>query len=172
MSLPPTLDYSQSQPRARLGRGLLAWVIFILVAIFLFFWLKQATPGVPAVAISDFYMQLKAGNVAAIDVDTDEIDGNLRRPVMINGATVVRFRTYLPQGTGSGWRFTQSLLDASPGTLIRAEPSNNFLTNFILPFIPWLLILAFIWFFVFRQLRRGNAGRQPMPVVIVNPEAR
>jgi len=39
--------------------------------------------------------------------------------------------------------------------------------NILLPLVPWLLILAFIWFFVFRQLRNsagaggmlGNFGR-------------
>ena len=38
--------------------------------------------------------------------------------------------------------------------------------------VTWLLILAFIWFFVFRQLRKNAAARTPMPVIIVNPEAR
>ena len=33
------------------------------------------------------------------------------------------------------------------------------------------LILAFIWFFVFRQLRRNSVQpKQPIPVIIVNPE--
>jgi cell division protease FtsH len=52
-------------------------------------------------------------------------------------------------------------------TEIKVENSGSILTNLIVPFIPWLLIFGFIWFFVFRQLRNsagaggmlGNFGR-------------
>jgi hypothetical protein len=38
-----------------------------------------------------------------------------------------------------------------------APPPSGVWNDFVLPFIPWLLILAFVWFFVFRQLRgRGR----------------
>src|SRR5436853_7182689 len=50
---------------------------------------------------------------------------------------------------------------------LRAEDNANLVVNILVPLIPWLLILAFIWFFVFRQLRNsagaggmlGNFGR-------------
>ncbi|HWB52929.1 MAG TPA: ATP-dependent zinc metalloprotease FtsH, partial [Tepidisphaeraceae bacterium] len=50
---------------------------------------------------------------------------------------------------------------------IKVEDSQNQIVNILLPFVPWILIFAFIWFFVFRQLRNsagaggmlGNFGR-------------
>jgi len=30
------------------------------------------------------------------------------------------------------------------------------MSNVVLPFVPWLLIFLFIWFFVFRQLRKNS----------------
>jgi preprotein translocase subunit YajC len=32
----------------------------------------------------------------------------------------------------------------------------NLVSDFLLPFVPWLLIFLFVWFFVFRQLRGGR----------------
>jgi hypothetical protein len=33
---------------------------------------------------------------------------------------------------------------------------NDVMSNVVLPFVPWLLIFLFIWFFVFRQLRKSG----------------
>jgi preprotein translocase subunit YajC len=53
------------------------------------------------------------------------------------------------------------------------ETSANLLVNVLLPLVPWFLIFAFIWFFVFRQLRRAQPGEpKPAPVYIVTPENR
>ncbi|HEY2589502.1 MAG TPA: ATP-dependent metallopeptidase FtsH/Yme1/Tma family protein [Tepidisphaeraceae bacterium] len=174
MTTPEPLNYltpGAVPPPKRLRRGFLGWLIFLGVAALLFVWLKQANPGSPAIPLSDFYQQFNVGNVAVVYVADDAVAGHLAKPVTIGGQIVYQFRAYLPPGTGSNWAFTQFLLEkSSPGTVIAAEPVNNVLNNVILPFIPWLLIFFFIWFFVFRQLRKNNASRQPMPVVVVNPE--
>ena len=48
--------------------------------------------------------------------------------------------------------------------------SNNLLLNILVPLIPWLLIFFFIWFFVFRVLRRAQTTpAEPMRVIVVNP---
>lgn len=176
MSGPMPLGYATPappKPSSRFGRGLLGWLIFVGVAALLFALLKQSNSQDTSLALSDFYSQVKAGNVARVSIDADSVEGQLRSRTMLGGLSVLNFRTSLPTGTGATWGFTQWLLDASPPTtVVRAEPTNNLLTNFVLPFIPWLLILAFIWFFVFRQLRKSGAQRSPMPVVIVSPEGR
>ena len=44
-----------------------------------------------------------------------------------------------------------------------AENNQNLLSTILIPLIPWLLIFAFIWFFVFRQLRNSaGAGTAAM----------
>ena len=41
--------------------------------------------------------------------------------------------------------------------IVPPTPAQNWVYNILLPVIPWLLIFGFIWFFVFRQLRRSGA---------------
>ena len=53
------------------------------------------------------------------------------------------------------------LLNSRPSTGGRPGPvprpvANSYVRNILLPVIPWLLIFGFIWFFVFRQIRRSG----------------
>ena len=152
----------------RFGRGLLGWLLFVAVAALLFVWLKQQSPGSTTIPLNVFWQQVEHTNIEKMVIDGDEVQGKFAREALVNGQRVLNFKTNLPGGTAQSWQFTKDLLDkTSMTTDIRAEPTNNILVNFILPFIPWLLILGFIWFFVFRQLRNsagaggmlGNFGR-------------
>ena len=44
-----------------------------------------------------------------------------------------------------------------------AAPASDWIHNILLPVSPWLLIFGFIWFFVFRQLRKGGVFTAPRP---------
>lgn len=180
MSALPPFDYVSLQPAIppnRTGWWVTGWIIFVLavLAVLVIGFAIALTPRDPAgagsmdMALSDFYQQLKAGNVASLEIDLDEIDGTFRRSVMLNGTAVLRFRTYLPQGMSQNWVFTQMVLDAPSPPTVRATPSNGLATNVLLPLIPWLLILGFVWFFVVRPLRKNSSRRTPMPVIIMNP---
>ncbi len=79
------------------------------------------------------------------------------------------FNTSIPQGASQSWGFSQWLLEKAKAHNfeVKIENSPSLLINLVYPLIPWLLIFAFIWFFVFRQLRNssgaggmlGNFGR-------------
>ena len=177
MSNPPPvppypLPYAspRNAPRRRFGRGLFGWLLFVGLAALLFVWLKQQSPVFATIPFSDFYDQFTGGNVSRIVIDEAEITGSLSTPRIVSGRVVTKFRAYLPSGASGSWQFIQWAMENRHGAVVVAEPSNNILTNFVLPLIPWVLILAFIWFVVFRQLRA--ARKQPTPVVIVNPEER
>jgi ATP-dependent Zn protease len=152
----------------QLSRGLLGWLIFVGVAAVLFAFLRQAHSNDTPITLSDFYAELKAGNVAKVGIDDDSINGSFRTAVNTGGRPVLSFRANLPPGASGV--ITRMVLEASPPVVVQSAPTNAVLTNVILPFIPWLLILLFIWFFVFRNLRRNAAQGVPTPVVIVNPE--
>ena len=154
------------------GRGLIGWLLFVAVAALLFTWLRQQRPVFQTIALSNFNQQLEQGNVSDITIDGDELTGRLILPRFIDGRMIQSYRTYVPTGSAGSWGFTEWLLAHSNRAVVRAEPNNSLLTNFIWPFIPWLLILLFIWFFVFRQIRAQSAPKQPMPVIVVNPEQR
>jgi cell division protease FtsH len=153
----------------KFGRGLVGWLLFVAVAALLFVWLKQASPGATTISLSDFYHQVTSTNIEKMMIDEANgyIEGKLKTDSVINNQKVSNFRVNMPSQMAS-WDFVKDMLSTtSTTTSISAEPTNNILMNFILPFIPWLLILAFIWFFVFRQLRNsagaggmlGNFGR-------------
>ena len=173
MSGPTPLDYAGPHwqpPPVRRSRGLIGWLIFVGLAIVLFAFLRQSRPQSNTIPLSDFYAQMTSGNVARVAIDEDAIEGRFRTSANLGGTPILNFRTYLPPGS-SGF-LTQLLLQASPPVVVQAAPTNTFLTGFILPFIPWILILGFIWFLVSRNARRQSAPRPPMRVVIVNPEAK
>lgn len=169
-------------PRKKSGRGILGWVLFIGLAIVLFLSLQSKRPPTPDVPLSDFTLQLSKQNVAEVTIDGKTLHVKLVQPQpLANSPTVTAFRTELPPGTTQQWSFMQWMLDHRNGASVRVENSNNLLVNLLLPLVPWLLIFVFIWYFVFRQLRRGGtvsvAGvsipmgpPNPIPVYIVNPE--
>jgi cell division protease FtsH len=151
----------------KFGRGLLGWLLFVAVAALLFVWLKQASPGPTNISLSDFYHEVNATNIEKMTIDETDVEGKFNTERVINNQKVSNFRVNIPPNMAT-WEFVKDLLKTTgTKTEIKAEPTNNILMNFILPFIPWLLILAFIWFFVFRQLRNsagaggmlGNFGR-------------
>src|SRR5579863_5211513 len=152
----------------RFGRGLMGWLLFVAVAALLFVWLKQASPGSATIPISTFWQQSQAHNIEKLTIDDTEVNGKFKNAININGQPHVdKFKVNIPQGMAT-WEFVQAMLNQMGTTTeISAEPTNNFLVNVVFPIIPWLLILAFIWFFVFRQLRNsagaggmlGNFGR-------------
>src|SRR5438552_9013191 len=98
---------------------------------------------------------MKVDRVAYLDIGKDELFGEFRRPQVLRGEQIAKFRVPLPEGTTSNWAFTQWLIEnrGDAGLGVR-DGGQNLLVNIFVPLIPWLLIFGFIWFFVFRQLRR------------------
>ncbi|HSU67412.1 MAG TPA: ATP-dependent zinc metalloprotease FtsH, partial [Tepidisphaeraceae bacterium] len=154
----------------KFGRGLLGWLLFVAVAALLFVWLKQASPGPTTISLGEFWQKVEAANspIKSIVIDENELTGDFKTEQVFGPQRVTHFRVNLPVGTVSQWEFTRDVLTKlNTTTDIKAEPTNNILMNIILPLVPWVLILAFIWFFVFRQLRNsagaggmlGNFGR-------------
>jgi hypothetical protein len=52
---------------------------------------------------------------------------------------------------------------APPGTAgpVPRPVANSYVHNILLPVLPWVLIFGFVWFFVFRQIRRSGIYADP-----------
>jgi ATP-dependent Zn protease len=162
----PTLDYAYD-PRPRHARSLIGWVLFIGLAIMLFLLLKNNRGATLPLALSDFKIELLSGNVREVTISPDELAGTFKRPRTIGGMTA--FRVTLPQGMGAQWSFTQWVLDNNVGAAtVNADNGSNVVMQVLLPMIPWLLVFLFIWFFVFRHLRRTA----PVQVLPTQPNER
>ena len=142
----------------KFGRGVFGWVLFIGLAIMLFVLLKNQQGSTQEVSWSDLVAQRDAGNIKTVTIESDQLVGEYNTPQP--GTNIIKFRTPLQQNMVD-FNFVQWLSTGKDNTRSAAEVkisnSQNLLLQLILPFIPWLLIFGFIWFFVFRQLR-NSAG--------------
>ena len=144
-------------------------LLIFLVIGFLFLTAQTRPAGQFVMPLSVFQAELAADNVERIDVETDLLVGKLRTQRKIDNQPVVEFRTPLPPGTTTGWNFMEWLLENRRNAIVGVRNDSNLLINIFVPLIPWLLIFLFIWFFVFRQLRKTQmTPAEPMRVVVVN----
>ncbi|MDB5320174.1 MAG: ftsH [Phycisphaerales bacterium] len=155
----------------RFGRGLFGWVLFIGLAVMLFIVLQSNKKSAQDISMSELEVQANNGTIAELIIDNETIRGRFTKPVQVgNNANATQFRCEVPAAqVSSSWYMTwvQELSRKSNNASLRAENNANLVVNLLLPLIPWLLIFAFIWFFVFRQLRNsagaggmlGNFGR-------------
>jgi len=150
-------------------KGLFGWVLFIALAVMLFMLMNKQKSNHARIPLSEFNRLLKYERVARVTVGKDELYGEFKRPETINGQQIAKFRVDLPQGMSETWSFNQWLLDNAGDAMVDVDNQQSMLMQFVLPLVPWLLIFAFIWFFVFRQLRKqGGQVGQPLKVFVVN----
>jgi ATP-dependent Zn protease len=161
--LPQQPPYSMGQAPAptprhgRFGRGLFGWVLFIGIAAMLFMLLSKKNKVYQTVPLSEFIKRLEAKQVQAVSIEGDEIFGTVA-----NSRSGGPIRADLPPGLSGNWDFVRWLLEkAGEDTVVQVRSQNNYVVNILVPLIPWVLIFGFIWFFVFRQLRRAGAAAQP-----------
>ena len=170
---PPTLAYASSPAPRRFGGSLFGWVLWIGLAIVIFLLLnsKGRSGSRREIPLSELRARLMNGEVAEIVIEDDLVVGRFNLPTLISGTNVLEFRTDLPGGMGQNWSFVNWVLEHANGAEVRTDSSKNLLMNLLLPLVPWLLIFGFIWFFVFRQLRRAGCqpvAQTPLPVYVVN----
>ena len=127
----------------KFGRGLLGWLLFVAVAALLFVWLKQANPTFATISLTDFYREVKSGNVEKMTIEEADVEGKFKTDRVIGSQKVSNFHVNIPPMLNGQWEFVKNLLDPSDKTTeIKAEQTNSFLMTYLLPFIPWLLILG------------------------------
>ena len=151
------------------------WVLFIAIAALLLLSLSPSTTRYASISLDEFATRLLQDRVRLVVVQSDRLVGEFGTAETMADAPggaaqrVERFQVALPPGATQDWRLTQWLLENRRGATIHADASPHWLFQVIIPLIPWLLIFGFIWFFVFRNLRKMRATdpNAPRPVYIV-----
>jgi len=174
---PPVMNYASPgttrPPRTpSFARGIFGWVLFIGLTVMLFVVLQGKRQPSFEIPLSELTTELSNGNVREVVVDGDTLRGHfVKSPANRPSASAVgAFRVELPPTMSQSWSFLQWLLDHRMDAEVRVENNQNLLVNLLLPLVPWLLIFLFVWFFVFRQLRKASTQPRPTPVYIINPE--
>jgi cell division protease FtsH len=146
-------------------RGVFGWILAIIFVGLLIYLVQKTDKKYELVDYSIYNTQLINDGIKTIEIEGNTVRGEFRHGIKIlpaDGTTqskdVTFFQTYVPEGVTSYPQFIQNIVEKAPSTAVRARPTDTFLVNLVLTAIPWLLILAFIWFFVFRQFRGGGGA--------------
>ena len=148
----------------RFGRGVFGWVVFIALALLLVYMLTLNKHASTRIGESDFWRTLGTGQVKSLDIDTEEINGTFNNQTAgvalpdVNGTmipNITNFNVQLTPGESSEWWFKQRILDQAPSTAFKNVNNQNIIVQLLVPLIPWLLVLAFLYVVIFRQLRNG-----------------
>ncbi len=149
----PRPDGGKGGPPIRVSRGIFGWIVFIGFALILVYLLSNQMGNVKEMRLSAFETHLENGNVQELVIKDDLLVGKLKKPdVSLDNAREFEVRVrreYLEVLYPKLRKYVDDYWD---------DTSSSMFWTAIFPLIPWLLILAFIWFFVFRQLRQAGGG--------------
>jgi cell division protease FtsH len=137
---------------------MLVWLVGYLV-LFGILTVQDRLSGPQAIAYTEFKAQVAANNVGELFARGDSIEGQLKKPVPIPGQTD---RTYQQFTTERPTFASDDLLAelSDGGATVRATPlvqQRGFLTNLLISFAPFILLIAFyVW--MFRRQQGAMAG--------------
>ncbi|HOB76071.1 MAG TPA: ATP-dependent zinc metalloprotease FtsH [Phycisphaerae bacterium] len=139
-----------------MSRGVLGWVVFILFSLMLVMVVMQNLNKEQVFRYDEFLAHLDDGQIKRVVIREDAIVGELKGPAQSQGQNL-NFKVELLPGSN----FDRGVLANKlyeKGVEVRFDNSSNYLINILISFIPWLLVFAFIWFIVLRQLRGVGGG--------------
>src|SRR5688572_32882196 len=139
-------------------RSLMGWFILAAAAVLVIIVINHQADQFQKVDYSVFWEQLAPreegalGNVRKLTINGSDIRGEFRIEYKDpNGPPVKKFKTQIPSGMASDYEFLKDIREAGGGTVVAVENTSGWVV-YLVPLIPWILIFAFIWFFLIRQL--------------------
>ncbi len=150
-----------NMPGMKMGRSVFTWLLVIGLAAMLIMLFNQTDRQVARIAFSEFDQRLAEGKVKSMAIEGDEIQGEFlsAQTVTVDGKNVqaVKFRSQAGIGGSLSPEMETYIREHRNGASLVFHEPQNLLINMFLPIIPWIVLIAFFWIFVFRQLR-GAAG--------------
>jgi cell division protease FtsH len=104
------------------------------------------------ISYNTFVEQANVGNLDSLVVMDGEATGTFKQSVNIGNRQVKNFRIYLPF---KDERLFRDLVES--GVVVKFKPRQIWM-DVIISYLPWILILVFLWFLMFRQVN-GNVNR-------------
>ncbi|MEO0139269.1 MAG: ATP-dependent zinc metalloprotease FtsH [candidate division WOR-3 bacterium] len=131
---------------------LVIWGILILVGFLALQFFTLQNTGSVEITYNTFVEQVNSGNIDTIVVRENEVFGVLKQSIIIGDKQVKNFHLYLPFNDENTFR---ELVES--GVIVKFKPKQMWM-EMIIGYLPWILILMFLWFFMFRQMD-GNVSR-------------
>ncbi len=142
------------QPRSR--QPLLAWVIFIFLAIMAFQLFLQSRSSDVEISYTQFMREVEAGNIAKVDIIERQVQGELVTPTrIIDGERelqVYAFRTWLLFEDPD---LIDVITEANPSVELAGLPPSTNWGGVLFSILPLAVIVAF-WIFIMRSMRGGG----------------
>ncbi len=152
----PPVDKRPGDPNMKMSRGVMSWLLFVGLAIMLVVLLNTGMDQRKKVTLSEFYTHLENGDVKNVVLRERSIRGELNSAQGGAPGEPTKFEVAVPFNYSDA-DFVEKLRSSPGGIEIDVE-EDSMLTAVLISLLPWLLIFAFIWFVVFRQLRGAGGG--------------
>jgi cell division protease FtsH len=159
----PNRDDRQGPPRGpggplRMSRGIFGWVVFILFALMLVMLLMQRMDQRQVITINDFWRHVENDNIESLVVQNGLIKGTLKREAVKGEGEPREFELKYPPDAINDQFFAWIRQNCHSIHDVKYDASSQMFVNVLITLVPWILIFAFIWFFVFRQIRSAGGG--------------
>ncbi|MCG3180750.1 MAG: ATP-dependent zinc metalloprotease FtsH [Phycisphaerae bacterium] len=142
-------------PAAPPSRSIMVWVLFIGLAVTLIFMVMHGAKG-PAreITANEFFQSLDAGNVSEVTVGDTTVSGKLRSTEGLPANAPVDFEFAYPK---ENHERLEQILSAHKELTWKYSQENGLFTQLLISWLPWIVMLAILWFVVIRVMR-GAAG--------------
>ena len=132
--------------------SLLIWGGLLLLGFLALQYLTIQSVQFAEISYNTFVEQANMGNLDSLVVTDGEATGTFKQSVNIGNRQVKNFRIYLPF---KDERLFRDLVES--GVVVKFKPRQIWM-DVIISYLPWILILVFLWFLMFRQVN-GNVNR-------------
>jgi cell division protease FtsH len=132
--------------------SLLIWGGLLLLGFLALQYLTIQSVQFAEISYNTFVEQANVGNLDSLVVMDGEATGTFKQSVNIGNRQVKNFRIYLPF---KDERLFRDLVES--GVVVKFKPRQIWM-DVIISYLPWILILVFLWFLMFRQVN-GNVNR-------------
>jgi cell division protease FtsH len=132
--------------------SLLIWGGLLLLGFLALQFLTIQNVQFTEISYNTFVEQANVGNLDSLVVMDGEATGTFKQSVNIGNRQVKNFRIYLPF---KDERLFRELVES--GVVVKFKPRQIWM-DVIISYLPWILILVFLWFLMFRQVN-GNVNR-------------
>jgi len=132
--------------------SLLIWGGLLLLGFLALQFLTIQNVQFAEISYNTFVEQANVGNLDSLVVMDGEATGTFKQSVNIGNRQVRNFRIYLPF---KDERLFRDLVES--GVVVKFKPRQIWM-DVIISYLPWILILVFLWFLMFRQVN-GNVNR-------------
>jgi cell division protease FtsH len=150
--MPPTPPQTPFNFR-RLSKTLSFWLLVILVPVAILQLSNSRAEPTAEMDYSAYREQLDSNNIARVTIqDGIVIHGTFKQPVEVRDRAVRAFTTRLPMKDSND----EVVALKAHGVAIKSQPARPSFSNFLISYLPLLLLFGF-WIFLFRQMQAGGA---------------